>query len=225
MRRTEFPDPQKRRADWQCLNGAWEFEIDNEKSGFARGLLHNRLASSIEVPFSPESKLSGVHYTDFIRACWYRAPFYRSRGTAGGAGGALFRRRGFRGESIRKRRIRRRAPRRIFAFFLRHNRPFLRTVKTKLRSSGGRRFPQSAERQAVAPQGIVRVFLHAHHGDMAERLSRIHSRGIYPLFPFLSRRGKRPRGNRNDHGGQGNGESRSLLPRQAGRQRGGNGLF
>lgn len=33
MRRTEFPDPQKRRADWQCLNGAWEFEIDNEKAG------------------------------------------------------------------------------------------------------------------------------------------------------------------------------------------------
>lgn len=75
MRRTEFPDPQKRRADWQCLNGAWEFEIDNEKSGFARGLLHNRLASTIEVPFSPESKLSGVHYTDFIRACWYRRRF------------------------------------------------------------------------------------------------------------------------------------------------------
>lgn len=75
MRRTEFPDPQKSRADWQCLNGAWEFEIDNEKSGFARGLLHNRLASTIEVPFSPESKLSGVHYTDFIRACWYRRRF------------------------------------------------------------------------------------------------------------------------------------------------------
>ena len=72
MKRTEFPDPQRRRKNWQCLNGTWEFEIDNEKDGFFRGLLYHKLASTIEVPFSPESELSGVQHTDFIRACWYR---------------------------------------------------------------------------------------------------------------------------------------------------------
>jgi beta-galactosidase len=75
MRRTEFPDPQRRRSTWQSLNGSWEFEIDNEKDGFSRGLLHNKLASKIEVPFSPECELSGIRYTDFIRACWYRRTF------------------------------------------------------------------------------------------------------------------------------------------------------
>lgn len=75
MKRTEFPDPQRRRKNWQCLNGTWEFEIDNEKDGFFRGLLYHKLASTIEVPFSPESELSGVQHTDFIRACWYRRTF------------------------------------------------------------------------------------------------------------------------------------------------------
>lgn len=39
------------------------------------GLLHNKLASKIEVPFSPECEFSGIRYTDFIRACWYRRTF------------------------------------------------------------------------------------------------------------------------------------------------------
>ena len=35
--RNEYPRPQFRRDDWLCLNGEWEFEIDDGGSGEARG--------------------------------------------------------------------------------------------------------------------------------------------------------------------------------------------
>ena len=76
MKRTEYPDPQFERKNWICLNGMWEFEIDNNKTGFERGLLHKPLSQRIEVPFCPESVLSGIGYTDFIYACWYRKYFH-----------------------------------------------------------------------------------------------------------------------------------------------------
>ena len=72
--RTEHPKPQFERAAWQCLNGSWEFEIDHGDSGESRGL-HTAEATYtrvIEVPFCPESPLSGVGYTDFMAAVWYR---------------------------------------------------------------------------------------------------------------------------------------------------------
>ena len=36
--RPEHPRPQWMRANWQNLNGTWQFEIDNGKSGHARNL-------------------------------------------------------------------------------------------------------------------------------------------------------------------------------------------
>lgn len=55
------------------LNGAWEFEMDFGQSGRARGLAQARhLSGTIQVPFCPESALSGVGYKDFIPAVWYR---------------------------------------------------------------------------------------------------------------------------------------------------------
>lgn len=70
--RPEYPRPQFTRKDWLCLNGPWEFEIDQGDSGFERGLLHRPLAQKITVPFCPESELSGIHHTDFLNAVWYR---------------------------------------------------------------------------------------------------------------------------------------------------------
>ena len=35
--RTEFPNPQFERENWLCLNGEWEFEIDNAKVGKEKG--------------------------------------------------------------------------------------------------------------------------------------------------------------------------------------------
>src|SRR5688572_1268342 len=70
--RPEYPRPQFVRADWLCLNGEWEFEIDGGDSGLERGLVDRPLESRITVPFCPESELSGVGNVDFMPAVWYR---------------------------------------------------------------------------------------------------------------------------------------------------------
>ena len=71
--RPEYPRPQFVRSDWLNLNGTWSFEIDNSLSGRARGLPQaESLAGEILVPFCPESRLSGVANTDFMRSVWYR---------------------------------------------------------------------------------------------------------------------------------------------------------
>lgn len=75
--RQEHPRPQFIRKDWKNLNGEWDFEIDHSISGDARGLMNDGAAFSrkIQVPFCPESKLSGVEYVDFMRCVWYRRSF------------------------------------------------------------------------------------------------------------------------------------------------------
>jgi len=70
--RSEYPRPQFVRRDWLCLNGSWEFEIDQGDSGLDRGLVGRRLKDRITVPFCPESKLSGIGNTDYLNAVWYR---------------------------------------------------------------------------------------------------------------------------------------------------------
>lgn len=72
--RQEHPKPQFARADWLNLNGTWDFEIDQGKSGEERGLAATdaQLNGKIEVPFCPQSALSGVGHTDFLNAVWYK---------------------------------------------------------------------------------------------------------------------------------------------------------
>lgn len=74
MYRTEHPKPQFMRENWENLNGSWEFEMDHGGSGEARKLYEADAAFSqtIEVPFCPESKLSGIGYVDFMNSIWYR---------------------------------------------------------------------------------------------------------------------------------------------------------
>lgn len=64
MLRTECPNPQFSREGITILNGKWKFYSANVPG-----------ASEIEVPFAPESKLSGVNYTDFINDCEYSRMF------------------------------------------------------------------------------------------------------------------------------------------------------
>ena len=75
--RSEHPDPQFQRDNWLNLNGAWEFEIDQAKSGYHQGWQNEdrHFTDRITVPFCPESKLSGIEHRDFINACWYRKDF------------------------------------------------------------------------------------------------------------------------------------------------------
>lgn len=77
MYRKEHPKPQFCRETWQNLNGEWEFQIDNADSGRERGLFEATASFDrvITVPFCPQSKLSGIGETDFMRAVWYRRHF------------------------------------------------------------------------------------------------------------------------------------------------------
>jgi beta-galactosidase/beta-glucuronidase len=81
--RPEYPRPQFARADWLCLNGEWQFEIDSGDSGLERGLLGRDLNSTITVPFCPESELSGIGNPDFMPAVWYRREVTIPAGWAG----------------------------------------------------------------------------------------------------------------------------------------------
>lgn len=70
--RPEHPEPQLEREAWLNLNGEWAFEMDFGCSGRERGLHQaESLANTICVPFCPESRLSGIAYTDFMPAVWY----------------------------------------------------------------------------------------------------------------------------------------------------------
>jgi len=74
--RPEHPRPDFERAEWLNLNGAWQFEIDENGGGEERGLTSGKdLARGILVPFCPESKLSGIAHTDFMEHVWYRRHF------------------------------------------------------------------------------------------------------------------------------------------------------
>jgi len=74
--RPEYPRPQLVRNEWMNLNGSWQFETDPGKSGWQRGLHEQRqLSSMINLPFCPESRLSGIGNTDFMECVWYKRDF------------------------------------------------------------------------------------------------------------------------------------------------------
>jgi hypothetical protein len=97
--RSEHPKPQFYRAQWLNLNGQWDFAFDFGVSGVEKGWPKDPsgIDKKIVVPFCPESKLSGIGYTDFMPAVWYHrtftvpkewdGPLVRGRRSAGDACG------------------------------------------------------------------------------------------------------------------------------------------
>ena len=78
--RAEHPNPQWERDTWKNLNGTWEFEFDFGCSAVERRLWEKeRFDREILVPFCPESRLSGIGYTDFINGVAYRKNFELSQ--------------------------------------------------------------------------------------------------------------------------------------------------
>ena len=70
--RAEYPRPQFERQDWINLNGEWSYAFDFVGSGVEKRMYESKgFDGKIIVPFAPESKLSGVGYTDFINNIWY----------------------------------------------------------------------------------------------------------------------------------------------------------
>lgn len=72
--RTEHPKPQFERNNWMNLNGEWQFLIDRGCSGDERGIFANDITfeGKINVPFCPQSKLSGIGDVDFMNSVWYK---------------------------------------------------------------------------------------------------------------------------------------------------------
>lgn len=69
----EHPRPQRRRQSWQSLNGSWEFAFDHEaQHSLPEHIQWDRI---IQVPFSPETRASGIGDTGFYSAVWYRRTF------------------------------------------------------------------------------------------------------------------------------------------------------
>jgi beta-galactosidase/beta-glucuronidase len=82
--RPEHPRPDVFRDNWLSLNGEWQFEIDDQGNGEARGLISGKdLNARITVPFCPESKLSGIGNTRLMRNVWYRRTFETPAGMQG----------------------------------------------------------------------------------------------------------------------------------------------
>lgn len=74
--RTEYPRPQLKRDSYICLNGKWDFTIDTGVSLKERGLFEeSNYDRKIEVPFCPESDLSGIGNKDFMNAVAYQRTF------------------------------------------------------------------------------------------------------------------------------------------------------
>src|SRR5215203_536226 len=65
-----YPRPQFRRTTWFSLNGEWEFALD--PPGKWRKPADVDWRDRIQVPFSPETRASGIGNTGFYRRCWYR---------------------------------------------------------------------------------------------------------------------------------------------------------
>ncbi len=72
--RNEHPNPNFKRNDYIILNGQWDFEFDFGDSGKERKLfaVDAEFSKRINVPFCPESELSGIGYKDFMAAVWYK---------------------------------------------------------------------------------------------------------------------------------------------------------
>ena len=62
--RSEYPRPDFRRAEWLCLNGQWDFSIEQ-----------NTFDQKITVPYACEAPLSGIGDKGFHKTVWYRRTF------------------------------------------------------------------------------------------------------------------------------------------------------
>ncbi|HSH22091.1 MAG TPA: hypothetical protein VK992_05735, partial [Candidatus Caenarcaniphilales bacterium] len=74
---TMHPFPQLRRQNWLDLTGRWGFAYDDGDVGLSQGWHENAepFERTIEVPYPPESELSGIHDPTEHPFVWYRRSF------------------------------------------------------------------------------------------------------------------------------------------------------
>lgn len=75
--RQEYPRPQFVRADWQNLNGRWEFAFDDEDRGLIERWYEGdyTLGDYITVPFVYQAKYSGIGTSESHDIVWYKRGF------------------------------------------------------------------------------------------------------------------------------------------------------
>ena len=71
--RLEYPRPDLVRDEWLSLNGEWEFMRDDARNGRSLKYYEGKhFDRKILVPYCPQSVLSGIGETEFMRGVWYR---------------------------------------------------------------------------------------------------------------------------------------------------------
>ena len=74
---TLHPRPQFARAEWTELDGTWQFAYDDSDAGLDERwwTREDPFDREIQVPYPPESELSGIHDRGFHPVAWYRRVF------------------------------------------------------------------------------------------------------------------------------------------------------
>lgn len=68
----DYPRPQLMRTSWQNLNGIWEFRFDDSNCGEKEKWFSSFVPETeILVPFTYETKMSGIGKEEACRAVWY----------------------------------------------------------------------------------------------------------------------------------------------------------
>ena len=74
--RPEYPRPQFVRAEWMNLNGSWNFRLDDANIGMEQRWFEALdFQLEILVPFSLESRMSGIGDRSFHPCVWYQRTF------------------------------------------------------------------------------------------------------------------------------------------------------
>lgn len=75
--RKNYPRPQLVRENWKLLDGEWNFAFDDENAGEKNKWYSGNtdFSKQINVPFTYETKLSGIGEETFHNVVWYRRSF------------------------------------------------------------------------------------------------------------------------------------------------------
>lgn len=80
----DYPRPQFVRDSWQNLNGEWDFAFDDADCGEAQGWQHHVPADrTIQVPFTYETKMSGIGDETVHNQVWYQKKIVVSKENLG----------------------------------------------------------------------------------------------------------------------------------------------
>ena len=81
MKRSEYPRPAFKRANWQPLNGVWQFAFDDENIGLEQQWYNtdSNFPMQILVPFAFQTPLSGIYDESFHDIVWYKRTFEVNR--------------------------------------------------------------------------------------------------------------------------------------------------